>query len=250
MNDIEISNYKQFWISIALILVGIIIILLDVFCFKTNSLFLASLGISFIASSIITIVNLALIEKTPKNPVDDWKITNIYLNRQEKDFEDNNNIARAKGKIDIIAFGLSSFRDKHKKGIEKFLTKSDNIIRILTMHPESPHLCERDNEENESVGHTQKTINDLIDMANIYNKDSQYKGKIIIKGYKCMTLDFYWKMGNKIYIGPYWYKKDSQNTITYKFEQGGRGFRVYSEYFEDLWNDDMLSEYLTEVHEE
>lgn len=51
-----------------------------------------------------------------------------------------------------------------------------------------------------------------------------------------MTLDFYWRIDDQIYIGPYWLGTESQQTITYKFIKGGRGFEVYSDYFEELWN--------------
>ena len=52
-----------------------------------------------------------------------------------------------------------------------------------------------------------------------------------------MTLDFYWRVDNDIYIGPYWYHVGSQQTITYKFHKGRRGFDIYRDYFESLWND-------------
>lgn len=249
MKELEISNYKQFWISVTLVLIGIVIVLVDVYNINSKQLIFASLGVALITSSLVSIINLIFIEKVPKNPIDEWKITKIYSNRQEKDLEDNNNISRFKGIIDIIAFGLSSFREKNKKGIMKFLEHSGNTIRILTMHPNSSHLIERDIEENKNEGYTRKTINDLVQLANELNSNPKLKGKIIIKGYHCMTLDFYWKMGSRIYMGPYWYKKDSQHTITYKFEQGGKGYKAYSEYFEELWNDNSLSEYLTNFHE-
>ena len=61
------------------------------------------------------------------------------------------------------------------------------------------------------------------------------KGKITIKYYDCMTLDFYWRLDDQLYVGPYWFGTESQQTITYKFVKGGRGFDVYTEYFEELW---------------
>ena len=51
-----------------------------------------------------------------------------------------------------------------------------------------------------------------------------------------MTLDFYWRMDDDLYIGPYWQGYSSQQTITYKFDKGGEGFRVYTDYFEKLWD--------------
>ena len=60
-----------------------------------------------------------------------------------------------------------------------------------------------------------------------------------------MTLDFYWRVDDEIYIGPYWYKFSSQNTITYKFVSGKQGFDMYADYFEQLWDDEENDKVLT-----
>ena len=64
-----------------------------------------------------------------------------------------------------------------------------------------------------------------------------------------MTLDFYWRVDDVIYIGPYWYGVESQQTITYKYLAGGKGFTQYSEYFETLWNNTDLCRPLTQLTE-
>lgn len=57
-----------------------------------------------------------------------------------------------------------------------------------------------------------------------------------------MTLEFYWRLGDTVYVGPYMYGKASQATITYKYDAGGEGFKMYTRYFDDLWNDNNLTE--------
>lgn len=64
-----------------------------------------------------------------------------------------------------------------------------------------------------------------------------------------MTLNFYWRVDDVLYIGPYWYGVDSQQTITYKFSDGGKGFQQYTDYFENLWNDSVLTDTLTDIKE-
>lgn len=103
------------------------------------------------------------------------------------------------------------------------------------MNPESAFVSEREKEENESQGQIKNTITQLIEWAEKLNKKGK-NGTIEIKGYNCMTLDFYWRVDNEVYIGPYWQGISSQQTITYKFEEGGLGFQQYTEYFENLWN--------------
>ena len=60
-----------------------------------------------------------------------------------------------------------------------------------------------------------------------------------------MTLDFYWRADNDVYVGPYWYGLGSQRTISYKFEDG-KGFEMYSDYFDKLWNNSELLTALTQ----
>ena len=64
-----------------------------------------------------------------------------------------------------------------------------------------------------------------------------------------MTLDYYWRVDDELYIGPYWYGYKSGDTITFKFLSGGKGFQHYSNYFESLWNNPNLAVPLTKMHE-
>ena len=112
------------------------------------------------------------------------------------------------------------------------------------MNPQSEFVTARENEENNK--NIKDSIEALVEWADLLNNKSS-KGKIVIKGYSSMTLDFYWRVDNVIYIGPYWNGYESQQTITYKYVQGGKGFKTYSDYFEKLWNNDKLSSYLTKT---
>ena len=86
----------------------------------------------------------------------------------------------------------------------------------------------------------------MIKWANELNQKN-YKGKIVIKGYNSMTLDYYWRVDDDLYVGPYWYGYKSSDTITYKFSSKGRGFQHYNEYFDKLWNDQNLVRVLTKI---
>ena len=135
-------------------------------------------------------------------------------------------LKRARYQVDIVAFGLKSYRAEQEKLTRSLLQKGVNF-RIITMNPDSPFVAQREREENENAGQIKNTIKQLVQWANNLNQQSS-KGKIIIKGYSCMTLDFYWRVDNDIYIGPYWYGLDSQQTISYKFTEG-TGFSLVSQ---------------------
>ncbi len=116
------------------------------------------------------------------------------------------------------------------------------------MSPDSPYVTARDVEENKQEGTIKYSIEQLVKWADELNKKST-RGKIIIRGYSSMTLDFYWRVDDVIYVGPYWYGLDSQQTITYKFVCGGKGFTQYSEYFNSLWSNEKLCKPLTKTTE-
>lgn len=239
-------NLKTVSTGLGIIILGILSVLADIFWLKTNQNIWISIGCSLLASGIVILAQAVLIEGKRIDPLDEWGLEKIYETRAEKNKESDSELEKAKEQVDAIAFGLKSFRTKHTNKVRKILRNGVNI-RILTMNPDKDNifLKQREIEEEETEGQIRNSIEQLVDWANKLNSES-HKGKIEVKGYKCMTLDFYWRVDNDIYIGPYWYHSGSQQTITYKFHKGRRGFDTYKEYFENLWNDEGNTIKLTE----
>jgi hypothetical protein len=226
-------------------ILGIVLILCDIFWLKTDKALWISVGCSLIASALVILIENYFVVQ--KNEIDEWKLDKIYKARSEKSKDSDPKLTSTCKNLDIIAFGLKSFRDYHKKEMLQCLKNGTNV-RILTMNPESEFVTQREYEENETPGQIKKTINDLIawsrDINNQAKKAQKQAGQIFIKGYSCMTLDFYWRSDNELYIGPYLYQKGSQQTITMRFLQGGNGFEYYTNYFEDLWKCDEFVDLL------
>lgn len=233
-------NLKAIIVALIVTIIGIILI----FSLKTNAAWVG-IGGSLVASGLVIVLQTLFVDRIIINPLDEWGIEKIYATRAEKNKESDPELEKAKYCLDAIAFGLNSFRNKHTSKIETLLKKGINI-RIITMNPESNFLAAREKEENDQEGHIKHTIRELITWADKLNKRN-FKGKIIVKGYNCMTLDFYWRVDDSLYIGPYWYGSDSQQTITYKFIAKGKAFQQFTDYFESLWDDEKLCEILTEV---
>ena len=239
----EKYNLKSIVAGLICLIIGIILILLDIFSFKTPQNLWISIGCSLIASGVVILLTALFVERVKVNPLEEWKIEKIYKTRAEKNLDSDPKLEKARYCIDGVAFGLKSFRTQQSKRVEKCLKKGV-MIRILTMNPASEFLQFREKEEASAPGEIKMSIEELIKWANKLNKKN-YTGKIIIKGYNCMTLDFYWRVDNELYIGPYWYGYDSQQTITYKFIDGGKGFDLYADYFEKIWENDEITETLT-----
>lgn len=234
----EKYNLKTIIVGLLIIIVGIVSVLVDIFCVKTTQNIWISVGCSLLASGIVILAQELLIEGKRLDPLEEWGLEKIYETRSEKNKESDPELDKAKKQLDVIAFGLKSFRSKHTKRVEKILKRGVNV-RMLTMNPDknNPFLKQREIEEEETDGQIRNSIDQLVSWANLLNSRN-YKGKIVIKGYKCMTLDFYWRVDDELYVGPYWYHVGSQQTITYKFHKGKKGFDIFEEYFENLWNDD------------
>lgn len=243
----EKINLKSIIVALIFLAVGIFVSLMDIFLWKSPSALVLNIGCSFISSAAVGIVTILLVERQKVNPIEDWKVEKIYSTRAERNSEADPNIENARYCIDGVAFGLSTFRTMYGKKIEHCLRKGVNI-RLLTMDPDGQFISFREKEEESGPGGIKNTINDMVKWADLLNQNSK-KGKIVIKAYNSMTLDYYWRVDDELYVGPYWYGYKSSDTITYKFAAGGRGFQHYSEYFEKLWEDVDLCKVLTKVDE-
>ena len=241
----ESYNWKSLFAGLVIILVGIILCVASAFNTEPWNNILLSTGCSLIASGLVILMHDFFIERKKTSPIDSWKLQRIAMTRSDINSDCSAELKKAKYQVDIVAFGLQSFRNKQSREIESYLKKGINF-RILAMNPNSEFVKAREVEEDDT--NIKNSIEKLVVWANQLNS-KKHKGKIIIKGYNCMTLDFYWRVDNIVYVGPYWYGYDSQQTITYKFAEGGNGYSLYTNYFEKLWEDTTLSEYLTQVTE-
>lgn len=239
----ETYNWKSLFAGVVIILAGIIFCIASAYTEAPWNNICLSVGCSLIASGLVILMHDFFIERKTISELNDWKLTKIYNTRAEKNADSDPQLDKARYVVDVVAFGLKAFRAKQTKRVENCLRRGVNF-RIITMNPESQFVRQRELEEKETDGQIKHTIEDLVAWANGLNAKG-LKGRILVKGYDTMTLDFYWRVDDTIYVGPYWYKISSQQTITYKFEREGKGFTTYSEYFDSLWEDESLCKFLT-----
>ncbi len=175
------------------------------------------------------------------NIIKTWGLRYIFRSRAEKNTDSDPRLKEPGLKqLDGIAFGLKTFRSFHSADIENCLLNGMKI-RFLVMNPNGAFVTQRALEEREVPDQIAKSIRDLVDWAQTLKKKTG--GDISVKFYNSMTLDFYWRLDDVLYVGPYLYGKASQATLTYKYVSGSQGFDMYSRYFDDLWEDDSLTEW-------
>ncbi len=110
-------------------------------------------------------------------------------------------------------------------------------IRIIAPDPDSEHVRERERDEKEVEGQIRQTIVNLAEWLEELREISPDSSNIQIRYYNRLPEDFYFRVDEHIFIGPYLYGISSQQTISYEFRGSSHGFTYYKDYFETLWND-------------
>lgn len=232
-------------INLVVIFLGIILLLIS-FLDVPNAVSELSLeiGISVLTSGIVALFSIIALDSSDEDDtielLSDWGIESIYYTRSEMNSHTASALPKMQEEYQQIAFGVRSLRDAYDSlFVEK--AKRGVKIRFITMHPDSKFLVEREILENKQPGEMRRTIIDLIDWIKKLQKLHRHgEENIQIKFYDSIPLDFYCRIDDNLYIGPYLVYKDSQQTISYRFNSFGKGFKYYTEYFESLWNSPMM----------
>lgn len=195
-----------------------------------------SVACSILASNIIMYLSSEFMIRSQRRAelIDRWGMEAIYKTRAEMNESTNISLSLCKQEIEIVAFGLKSFRESKSDVIGGLLSKGVRI-RIITANPKSKILEYVDKRENVIEGSTKKSIEGLIAWVNEL-KEKSNKHNIEIRYYDELPLDFYFKVDDKIYVGPYLKGISSQQTISYEFS-AGEGYNYWSKYFSKLWED-------------
>ena len=161
----------------------------------------------------------------------------IFETRQKMNVRINEIWDDLTNELDIIGFGFKSFRDAQTNSmIEK--VKKGLKLRVLTINPFSPFVKQREKDELQIIGSIKKTIIDLEKWITKLKENSNNQDNVQLKFYNSLPIDFYWRQEDKLYVGPYLYGIGSQQTITFEYQKGTKGYRFYRNYFENLWENE------------
>ena len=205
--------------------------------FPNSNMIVSNIGASIIASSIVIFMTDVLIGKESNESVVQWGLEAVYKTRGEMNSSCDEYLKKAKN-LDIIAFGLKSWRDSQQTQIETIL-QSGGTIRIITMKPGCANLKARERDEFEQDDGISHSIEQLIVWAKTQN-DKGYKGKIEVRCHDHLPLDFLYLMDNRLFTGPYVYGKGSQQTVSFEYSNTCSAYEYYKDYFNELWNDEAF----------
>ena len=203
--------------------------------FSDNNVML-NIGCSICASSVISFGSLLFFSKKELSDeiINHWGLTNIYRSRSEMNADCSMDLDKAMEHIDYIGFGFKSLIDAKSKVIEEKAVHGVKI-RFLVMDPESEFLKEREAIENSSEGSIRKSIYNLEEWIRHLRTLSNNSENIQLRYYDSLPLDYYNRIDDAVYMGPYWFGKSSQQTVSYRFQSNSEGYKLYTEYFSDLW---------------
>ena len=219
--------------------IGVICLLVALFTENEDGRnILLSIGCSLIASTVVSYLTSKYLVRMSriKNIVEHWGLEAIYETRQKMNQSTDIAFESLEKNLDIVAWGLKSFRDAKDK-IVREKVKRGLKIRFVTLHPDSKYVKQREIDEKEAPGQIKHTILNLQAWIEDLRTIAPKSENIQVKYYDSLPEDFYFRVDNRIFIGPYLYGISSQQTISYEFKAPAKGVTYYKDYFERLWND-------------
>ena len=195
---------------------------------------LLGVGSSIVASAVVVFMTDVFLGGDDREIVKQWGLESVYRTRGEMNSSCDVYLKKARF-LNIIAFGLKSFRETQQKQVERILKNGGNI-RIITMRPHCNNLKEREKDEMLPEDGISLSIEQLINWAKQLN-DKHYKGKVELRWHEHQPVDFLFMMDNRLFCGPYEFGKDSQQSVSFEYNNSGTAYEYYRNQFNKLWND-------------
>lgn len=233
----KLFQSRETLINTIILSIGIILVLFGTLIYNAMvvSTTVISIGASLIASSVVSYISTyAMMVRALQNEVTEkWGIQSIAENRGIMNAKVDEYLNKTIREMDIIAYGLKSFRESKEQVIIHQL-QSGMHLRIITVNPDSSLLTIKDDDENKNKGSTEGSIVDLVLWMD--NLKDKYRNNVELKLIDRLPTELYFRMDNMIFVGPYELLRESQQTITFQFMTNTDGGNYYQNYFNQLWN--------------
>lgn len=219
--------------NIVSFLVGVIITMVGFFVVPEDwSTVIMSIGASIVASALVVYIDsfYEIRFRTIRDVMEKWKLKAIYKTRGAMNADCDLLQDKAKECIDVIGFGLTSWRDSSTGRIKELL-KNGVKIRIMTPDPDSAFVIQRSKDEGQAEDYISFSIKKMIEWVNSLKEE----GDIEVRTYDWLPMDFYFRVDGTLFIGPYLYSRGSQQTVSFQYEKDGFMFADYTAYFNEVW---------------
>ena len=234
------ARLPRYWLELVIFLAGTILVLSGLLFGEKLPAVAIGIGCSLVAGAVVSfLVSLFYVRAMKAVEIFNfWGLKDIFRTRQVMNQRTYITFEPMREHLDVIAWGLNSFRSSEQaEKVEEKIIKGLQA-RILAPDPDSPLTAQQDLDEGKPEGYTAGTIHKLkawVDDLNNRIKPKDPKGSIELRFYNFRPQDFYWRQDSHIYVGPYLYGMDSQQTISFEYESPSRGFDLYKKHFEKVW---------------
>lgn len=241
MNIIKYIFQKQkmyLLTTVLLLLFGAIFVLwgIDVHEQIIKNTILMSIGTSLIAGGIVAALDLyrnagqEQIYKNINNVIVKAGVEQIYEKRDLDEYDQL--IKGAKSSIDVLGYSLRGFYQSYKEIlIDKASRNPCFSVRILLVEPDSISSKYRENNEDGKVAGIYKKSIDVI-MQGFTNLSN-----IEIRTIDVPVGNMIYRIDDTMYVGPYFYKRNSKSTNTIKLGKDGWLYKEYQQEFDNMWKD-------------
>lgn len=166
----------------------------------------------------------------------------IFATRSVSIRDEYHSRLRAAKEVDILGFGLSSFREDYGSSFEELSSRTNFRILLLDPNfpsPECSFASIRDREEGNNLGDIKRDVEAfeaIVRRAKHLNKTNfQVKRLCALPSVNIFRVD------NDLFWGPYLIANQSRNMPTLLVRKGGFLYEALKEHFEQLWASDQLS---------
>ncbi|SDT48853.1 hypothetical protein SAMN05444158_6426 [Bradyrhizobium canariense] len=144
--------------------------------------------------------------------------------------------------VDILGFGLSSFREDYGTKFAELSLKTS--FRILLLDPEFPSSASsvatiRDREEGNNDGDIKRDV-DAFESA-VRRATSLVKANFLVRRLTALPSINIFRVDDEIFWGPYLISDQSRNMPTLLVRRGGFLYDQIKDHFEHLWTNNQFS---------
>jgi hypothetical protein len=166
----------------------------------------------------------------------------IFPTRSVSIREEYHSRLRNAKEVDILGFGLSSFREDYGNKFGELSLKTS--FRILLLDPDFPSPTEsiasiRDREEGNNSGDIKRDV-EAFESA-VRRAEPLVKANFLVRRLTALPSINVFRIDDEIFWGPYLIADQSRNMPTLLVRRGGFLFDQIKGHFEHLWTDSQLS---------
>ncbi|WP_147299491.1 hypothetical protein [Haloferax sp. Atlit-6N] len=151
--------------------------------------------------------------------------------------------------IDILGFGLKTFREDFGDEFENWATTVD--VRVLLIDPTYPmgvnhtYAQQRDEEEGNRPDKIYNDVKNFVDETQELRENEQYNFDIRL--YQCLPSVTIFRIDDEMFWGPYTVRNKSRNMPIFLVEDHGHLFENLQDHFDAIWESEDLSRSVPET---